>query len=111
MSRRKTREYYDAPGLFAEGLRSTADQSLYRIYNCDAFDWLDAAEPLSIQAVVTDPPYGLIEYSDEQLHKRKTGKGGVWRIPPSFDGHQRANLDTSSASCRSRIIRRLPSLA
>jgi site-specific DNA-methyltransferase (adenine-specific) len=39
---------------------------------------------------VTDPPYGLIEYSDEQLHKRKTGKGGVWRIPPSFDGHQRA---------------------
>ena len=27
----------------------------------DAFDWLEDAEPNSIHAVVTDPPYGLIE--------------------------------------------------
>jgi site-specific DNA-methyltransferase (adenine-specific) len=39
--------------------------------------------------VVTDPPYGLLEYSDRELQKLRKGKGGVWRIPPAFDGCQR----------------------
>jgi site-specific DNA-methyltransferase (adenine-specific) len=56
----------------------------------DAFDWLEKAEPSSIHAVVTDPPYGLVEYRSDQLHKRQTGNGGVWRIPPSFDGARRS---------------------
>ncbi len=42
--------------------------------------------------MVTDPPYGLHEYSDEQQQKLRAGKGGVWRIPPSFDGHVRSPL-------------------
>jgi DNA modification methylase len=92
MSRRRIQEYYDSPGLFREELPSRIDQSLYRVLNCDAFDWLDSAQACSIEAVVTDPPYGLIEYSEEQLRKRKAGKGGVWRIPPSFDGCQRSPL-------------------
>lgn len=50
------------------------------------------AKACSIEAVVTDPPYGVVEYTEEQLRKRKTGKGGIWRIPPSFDGCQRAPL-------------------
>ena len=64
----------------------------YRIVNADAFPWLETAEERSIHAVVTDPPYGLIEYQKEQLEKRKNGKGGVWRIPPSFDGCVRSPL-------------------
>jgi DNA modification methylase len=90
MSVTRIQIYDDSPTLFKEELASTVDRSLYRVFNRDAFDWLDSAETNSIEAVVTDPPYGLIEYSEEQLHKRKTGKGGVWRIPPSFDGCQRA---------------------
>jgi site-specific DNA-methyltransferase (adenine-specific) len=39
---------------------------------------------------VTDPPYGLVEYSDSELKKLRGGRGGVWRIPPSFDGHTRS---------------------
>lgn len=58
----------------------------------DCFDWLRSREPNSIHAVVTDPPYGLLEYSPEQQEKLRNGKGGVWRIPPSFDGTQRAPL-------------------
>jgi DNA modification methylase len=42
--------------------------------------------------VVTDPPYGLIEYTPRQLEKLKRGRGGVWRIPPSFDGCRRRPL-------------------
>lgn len=58
----------------------------------DCFDWLDAQEDCSIQAVVTDPPYGLHEYSSAQQTKLRSGRGGVWRIPPSFDGHKRSPL-------------------
>lgn len=62
------------------------------LYHDNCLDWLRAREPNSIHAVVTDPPYGLIEYSEEEKKKLRRGKGGVWRIPPSFDGHTRAPL-------------------
>ncbi len=65
---------------------------LYEICLVDAFEWLAKAKPNSIHAVVTDPPYGLVEYQPEQLEKRKNGSGGVWRIPPSFDGAARQPL-------------------
>ena len=58
----------------------------------DCFEWLADCEPCSIQAVVTDPPYGLVEYSEEEQAKLRKGRGGVWRLPPSFDGHRRAPL-------------------
>ena len=41
---------------------------------------------------MTDPPYGLHEYTPEQQAKLRNGRGGVWRIPPSFDGHIRSPL-------------------
>jgi site-specific DNA-methyltransferase (adenine-specific) len=41
---------------------------------------------------VTDPPYGLVEYTEKEQAKLREGRGGVWRIPPSFDGHRRAPL-------------------
>jgi site-specific DNA-methyltransferase (adenine-specific) len=65
--------------------------SAKRLLICsDCFEWLERREPCSIHAVVTDPPYGLIEYSEKEQIKLRNGKGGVWRIPPSFDGHKRA---------------------
>ena len=62
------------------------------LYKADCFDWLRSREHNSIHAIVTDPPYGLLEYSPEQQQKLREGKGGVWRIPPSFDGHVRSPL-------------------
>ena len=61
----------------------------YRIYRADCFEWLAAAPANSVHAVVTDPPFGLGEYASDELAKLKNGKGGVWRRPPSFDGHSR----------------------
>ena len=58
----------------------------------DCLAWLRKREALSVHAVVTDPPYGLFEYSEEQQEKLRAGKGGVWRIPPSFDGSRRSPL-------------------
>lgn len=61
----------------------------YTIHQMDAFDWLRKARRNSIHAVVTDPPFGVLEYTPDQLAKRRNGHGGVWRIPPNFDGATR----------------------
>ncbi len=63
-----------------------------RLYHADCFAWLRYQPSNSIHAVVTDPPYGLFEYTAEQQAKLRLGKGGVWRIPPSFDGSARSPL-------------------
>jgi DNA modification methylase len=60
------------------------------LYQGDSLDWLAAREPESIHGVVTDPPYGLVEYSKEEQRKLRRGRGGVWRIPPAIGGHQRS---------------------
>jgi site-specific DNA-methyltransferase (adenine-specific) len=62
------------------------------LHHADCFDWLEQCPPASIHAVITDPPYGLIEYSAKEQSKLRAGRGGVWRIPPAFDGHRRAPL-------------------
>ncbi len=62
------------------------------LYQADAMEWLTKQATNSIHAVLTDPPYGLVEYSDIEQAKMRNGSGGVWRIPPSFDGNQRAPL-------------------
>ncbi len=62
------------------------------LYREDCFEWLENCREESIHAVVTDPPYGLVEYTVKEQRKLLKGKGGVWRIPPSFDGCQRAPL-------------------
>lgn len=61
----------------------------YQLICADSLDWLRTVEPNTIHAVVTDPPYGLKEYSKEEQTKLRDKKGGVWRIPPSFDGCER----------------------
>jgi transcriptional regulator with XRE-family HTH domain len=58
----------------------------------DCIYWLEERSEKSLHAVVTDPPYGLKEYTEEEKGKLRAGRGGVWRIPPSFDGWTRAPL-------------------
>lgn len=62
------------------------------LIRADALAWLADAPPCSLQAVVTDPPYGLIEYQARDHRKLRAGRGGVWRIPPAFDGARRQPL-------------------
>jgi hypothetical protein len=70
---------------------------LVRLYAADCFEWLCAHNEAHggqpwLHAVVTDPPFGVVEYTPTQLRKMEAGSGGVWRIPPSFDGHKRSPL-------------------
>ena len=62
------------------------------LYQGDCLAWLKQQRPNRLHACVTDPPYGLVEYTPKEQTKLWGGRGGVWRIPPSFDGHTRAPL-------------------
>ncbi len=61
----------------------------YELHHADAFRWLETAAENSIHAVVTDPPYGVVEYTPTQIDKQRNGRGGVWRLPPAYDGAPR----------------------
>ncbi len=67
-------------------------RDLYDIYLADCLDWMKSRPANSIHAIVTDPPYGLKEFNEEEKGKLRSGHGGVWRLPPSFDGAKRAPL-------------------
>ncbi|WP_071515944.1 DNA methyltransferase [Geitlerinema sp. PCC 9228] len=65
--------------------------------HADCLEFLGQLSENSIHAIVTDPPYGVKEYDFDQLKKLSKGNGGVWRIPPSFDGNIRSPLPRFTA--------------
>lgn len=65
--------------------------------HADCMEWLSLCPKDSIHSVVTDPPYGVKEYDFDQIEKRNDGNGGIWRIPPAFDGSNRSPLPRFTA--------------
>jgi site-specific DNA-methyltransferase (adenine-specific) len=84
----------DSPPMQVRGGGSTMERRVGKstLYTADCMSWLASRAESSVHAVITDPPYGLHEYTAREQAKLRAGKGGVWRIPPSFDGHQRSPL-------------------
>jgi DNA modification methylase len=70
----------------------------------DALKWLAELPANSIHAVVTDPPYGMIEYDAKNHAKLRKGRGGVWRIPPSFDGANRRPVPRFTVLSKEEIL-------
>jgi site-specific DNA-methyltransferase (adenine-specific) len=70
-------------------MRKWYRNSAYTIHNADSLEWLRTQRANSFHAVVTDPPFGLIEYTALELNKRRKGRGGIWRLPSAFDGAKR----------------------
>jgi site-specific DNA-methyltransferase (adenine-specific) len=64
----------------------------YSLHLGDCFAWMAARNANSVHAIVTDPPYGVKEYTEPEKTKLRGGRGGVWRLPPSYDGCVRAPL-------------------
>jgi site-specific DNA-methyltransferase (adenine-specific) len=65
---------------------------MYRIVNADCLAWAEEQPENSIHAIVTDPPFGHKEYTRSEQRKMRAGKGGIWRLPPAFDGSKRRPL-------------------
>lgn len=65
----------------------------HTLHHGNAFEVLQREyEENSIHAVVTDPPYSVIEFQTANVEKMREGVGGVWRIPPEMDGSERKPL-------------------
>ena len=60
------------------------------ILHADCFEWLAHCAANSFHAVITDPPFGVKEFTRTEIEKLNNGHGGVWRIPPKIGGSQRA---------------------
>jgi len=92
------RDFGDLLGIRREGRHApTSGERVqpaeeYQICHADAFAWLAERKANSVHAIVTDPPYGVKEFTDEEKAKLRNGRGGMWRIPPAFDGCKRSPL-------------------
>ncbi len=78
---------YDTPIV-----RKTFKFGKQRLVLDNCFHWLKDVRRNSITAVVTDPPYGLVEFTPTNQRKMRSGRGGIWRLPPAFDGYARKAL-------------------
>jgi DNA modification methylase len=64
----------------------------YQLFRGDGIAFMAERRAGSVEAIVTDPPYGLREYEPAEQRKLRRGRGGVWRIPPALGGHVRSPL-------------------
>lgn len=64
----------------------------YQIHHADCFEWLREQPLLSVHGVCADPPFGIVEFLPHEMAKLRSGRGGVWRLPPAIGGSQRAPL-------------------
>ena len=76
------------------------------LFECSANVLADTTQRLSdipescIHAIVTAPPYGLIESSKASMEKERAGQGDAWSIPPSFDSAKCSPMPPSPYSSR-----------
>ena len=70
--------------------RLTADLEIFgprsTLHLADCLAWMSQQTENWVHSIVTDPPYGLKEYTGVEKQKLRSRRGGIWRIPPSFDG-------------------------
>lgn len=93
MAKPDTGERFGSEHIIRASQRSVSRQLggvRYTFHLADCLAWIDAQPENFIHAIVTDPPYGLKEYTTEEKAKLRRRRGGVWRIPPSFDGCERS---------------------
>ena len=67
-------------------------KSIITLINGDSFLEINKLEDNSIHAVITDPPYGAIEFTASELEKLRSGSGGIWRLPPNIGNSKRNPL-------------------
>jgi tRNA G10 N-methylase Trm11 len=85
-------------------VRPAFEHGQAQLFEADCRHWLHQRAEKSIHGVVTDPPYGLVEYTPMEQSKLRKGHGGVWRIPPSFDGHRRSPLPRFTTLAPQQLI-------
>lgn len=102
LKEREERSFATLRRLGAQPRSHLSDRTTYIL--SDVMKWLAELPGNSIQAVVTDPPYGMIEYDEKNHAKLRKGRGGVWRIPPRFDGANRRPVPRFTVLSKEEIL-------
>lgn len=102
LRRHEAKAWETVRALGAQRRHHLSDRATY--IHSEALKWLADVPPNSIHAVVTDPPYGIIEYDEKNHNKLRKGCGGVWRIPPSFDGAKRRPLPRFTVLSKQEVL-------
>jgi len=64
----------------------------YDLHHANSFEWLKRQPQNSFHGVCSDPPFGIVEFLPHEIAKLRSGRGGVWRLPPTMGGSQRDPL-------------------
>ncbi|MCP4695998.1 MAG: site-specific DNA-methyltransferase [Gammaproteobacteria bacterium] len=73
----------------------------YDLHHGNCFEWLKDQPEASIEAVCSDPPFGIVEFLPHEMRKMRQGSGGVWRLPPTIGGSKRSPLPRfTTLSCK-----------
>lgn len=65
----------------------------FQVHHADCFEWLRGRALNSFHACLTDPPFGVVEFTPGEIARLRNGnRGGVWRIPPKIGGSERSPL-------------------
>jgi DNA modification methylase len=102
LTRRQESIWATVRSLGTQKRHHLSDRATY--VHSDVFRWIADVPANSIHAVVTDPPYGVVEYDEKNHAKLRTGRGGVWRIPPSFDGANRRPVPRFTVLSKQEIL-------
>jgi site-specific DNA-methyltransferase (adenine-specific) len=78
------------PQMESRSIHRKIDGVGYSLYQADCLERMDRHPETRVHAIVTDPPYGLKEYTPDEKRKLRSRRGGIWRIPPSYDGCKRS---------------------
>ena len=62
---------------------------MYTTHFANCFEWLADQPANSFHAVLTDPPYSVVDFSSKEIEKMRGGTGGIWRIPMEIGGSVR----------------------
>lgn len=76
----------------------------YRLYRADCIEWLKDCDANSFEAIVTDPPYGVREFTAVELEKMRSRSGGIWRIPMRIGGYERKLMPRFTALTKKDIL-------
>ena len=102
LKRREETLWVSVKNLGSQRRHHLSDRTTY--VHSEALSWISSLPTNSIHAVVTDPPYGMVEYDEKNHAKLRKGKGGVWRIPPSFDGANRKPVPRFTVLSKEEIL-------
>ncbi|MFI5298755.1 MAG: DNA-methyltransferase, partial [Polyangiales bacterium] len=67
----------------------TINGATFTLVQADCLEWMERRQAGSIHAIVTDPPFSVLDFSAREQEKLRARSGGTWRQPSALGGSLR----------------------